>query len=238
MSIYLLDDDIFDFPPADHAEEDGLLAVGGDLTADRLINAYSSGIFPWYSDGDPIMWWSLDPRMVMKPTEMKVSKSLRRTIKSGVFSCSIDTNFDKVIEMCANVKREDQDGTWITEDMLAAYKNLHRLGFAHSFETYYGNELVGGLYGVSIGSIFCGESMFHIKTDASKVALNHLCNFLIENNFDLIDAQQDTSHFRSLGGYTIPRKDYLLLLNDYIDKPSLVGNWGDGTAKRKLVVIN
>lgn len=235
--IFLLDNDIFDFPSADLAEEDGLIAVGGDLIPDRLINAYSSGIFPWYSDGEPIMWWSLDPRMVMKPTEIKVSKSLRRTIKSGGFSCSIDSNFDKVIEMCSSVCRKGENGTWITDEMIAAYKDLHRIGFAHSFETYFNNELVGGLYGVSIGSIFCGESMFHIKTDASKIAFNHLCEFLTKNGFDMIDAQQDTAHFRSLGGYTIPRKEYLQLLSGYVKKPTLVGNWGDGSASKKLVII-
>lgn len=181
--IFLLDDDIFDFPSADLAEEDGLIAVGGDLIPDRLINAYSSGIFPWYSDGEPIMWWSLDPRMVMKPTEIKVSKSLRRTIKSGGFSCSIDSNFDKVIEMCSSVCRKGENGTWITDEMIAAYKDLHR------------------------------------------------------NGFDMIDAQQDTAHFRSLGGYTIPRKEYLQLLSGYVKKPTLVGNWGDGSASKKLVII-
>ena len=121
--------------------------------------------------------------------------------------------------------------------MIAAYKELHRIGFAHSFETYFDNELVGGLYGVSIGSIFCGESMFHIKTDASKIAFNHLCEFLTKNGFDMIDAQQDTAHLRSLGGYTIPRKEYLQLLSGYVKKPTLVGNWGDGSASKKLVII-
>ena len=238
MSIYLLADDIFDFPSANLANKDGLLAIGGDLSPERLIIAYSSGIFPWYSEGEPILWWSLDPRMVMKPTDLKVTKSLRKTIDSNRYSCSIDTNFDKVIEMCANVERKDQDGTWICKDMIAAYKELHRIGFAHSVETYCDNELIGGLYGVSIGSVFCGESMFHTKTDASKVALNYLCEFLIKNNFDIIDVQQDTPHFRRMGAYTMPRKDFLKLLKGYVKHPSLVGNWGDGSATWKQVVIS
>ena len=152
------------------------------------------------------------------------------------YADAIDVDFG--IEMCANVERKDQDGTWISEDMIAAYKELHRLGFAHSVETYCDNELIGGLYGVSIGSIFCGESMFHTKTDASKVALYNLCEFLIHNNFDIIDVQQDTPHFRRMGAYTIPRKDFLKLLKTYVKHPSLVGNWGDGSASWKEVVIS
>ena len=238
MSIYLLADDVYDFPSANLANQDGLLAIGGDLSPERLIIAYSSGIFPWFNEGEPILWWSLDPRMVMKPTEMKVTSSLKKVIDSNRYSCSFDTNFDKVIEMCASVERKDQEGTWISEEMIAAYKELHRIGFAHSVETYYDNELVGGLYGVSIGSIFCGESMFHTKTDASKVALYHLCDFLTRNNFDLIDVQQDTPHFRRMGAYTIPRKDFLRLLKGYVKRPSLVGDWGDGNATWKEVVIS
>lgn len=237
MPIYMLADDVYDFPPVSQANEDGIVAIGGDLSPERLIIAYSSGIFPWYSEGEPILWWSLNPRMVMEPSELKITKSLRKVIESNKFSCSIDADFDRVIRMCAIVERDNQEGTWINEDMIAAYKELHKLGFAHSVETYLENELVGGLYGISIGRVFCGESMFHTKTDASKIALYNLCDFLIKNNFDFIDVQQDTPHMRRMGAYPIPRKDFIKRLKQSIIHPSLVGNWGDGSAKLKDVII-
>lgn len=237
MPIYILADNVYDFPPVNQANEDGIVAIGGDLSPERLIIAYSSGIFPWYSEGEPILWWSLDPRMIMEPSELKITKSLKKVIESNKFSCSIDADFSKVIRMCASVERDHQENTWINEDMIAAYKALHELGFAHSVETYLENELVGGLYGVSIGKVFCGESMFHTKTDASKVALYNLCDFLIKNDFDFIDVQQDTPHMRRMGAYPIPRKDFIKRLKQSITYPSLVGNWGDGSAKLKDVII-
>ena len=214
MSIYLLADDVYDFPSANLATPDGLLAIGGDLSTERLIIAYSSGIFPWYNEDEPILWWSLDPRMVMKPTELKITKSLRKTIDSNKFSCSIDTNFDKVIEMCANVERKDQDGTWICSDMIAAYKELHRLGFAHSVETYYDNELVGGLYGVCVGKCFIGESMFSLVPSASKLALIVLAKYMQQHGGRFIDCQLETPHLKSMGGRFISYDQYMEILKD------------------------
>lgn len=244
MPIYMLKDEVFDFPPVNQSTKDGLLAIGGDLSPERLLAAYSSGIFPWYAEGEPILWWSLDPRMVMKPTDLKMTKSLWKTIESNRFSCSFDTNFEGVIRACASVPRSDQQAeeaeedddadepsTWISEDMIHAYCELHELGFAHSVETYLENELVGGLYGVSIGKVFCGESMFHTKTDASKVALYQLCQFLIRNNIELIDSQQETRHMKRMGAAPIPRKEFMKILKNLVNEPSLIGNWGDGSAK-------
>ena len=225
--IRLNDDDYF-FPPADHANSDGLVAFGGDLSPHRLIMAYANGIFPWYSEDEPILWWSLDPRLVIRPGEMKVSKSLRHTIKSGKFECRIDTNFREVMLHCAQTPRPDQDGTWILDEMVEAYCHLHELGFTHSFETYLDGELVGGLYGVSIGKVFFGESMFHTVTDASKVAFWNLHQFLQQHGFQLIDCQQETSHLMSLGAYAIPRSDFIKELKVLTMEPTLVGNWGTG----------
>ena len=238
----MLKDEVYDFPPVGQSTKDGLLAIGGDLSPERLLVAYSSGIFPWYSEGEPILWWSLDPRMVMKPTDLKVTKSLWKTIESHKFSCSFDTDFEGVIRACATVPRADQQiveeeedadepSTWISEDMIHAYCELHKLGFAHSVETYMDNELVGGLYGVAVGKVFCGESMFHTKSDASKVALYNLCQFLIRNGFELIDAQQETGHMKRMGAAPIPRKEFMKLLKGLVKQQSLVGNWGDGTAE-------
>ena len=224
MLFKLLDND-YTFPSAELAEKDGLLAIGGDLSPLRLLNAYANGIFPWFNEGEPILWWSLDPRLVIRPGEMKVSKSLRHTLKSGKFEVRIDTNFRSVMEHCAGTTREGQDGTWITNDMLEAYCKLHELGFAHSFETYLNDQLVGGLYGVAIGKAFFGESMFHTVTDASKVAFYHLHQFLKKHEFKLIDCQQETAHLKSLGAYPIPRKDYLAELEGLVTEPSLFGDW-------------
>lgn len=223
--VFQLDDNNYAFPSAELAEKDGLLAVGGDLAPLRLLNAYANGIFPWFNEGEPILWWSLDPRLVIRPGEMKVSKSLRHTLNSGKFEVRADTNFRSVMEHCAGTPREGQDGTWITQEMLEAYCRLHELGFAHSFETYLDGQLVGGLYGVSIGKAFFGESMFHTVNDASKVAFYHLHQFLTKNNFKLIDCQQETSHLKSLGAYPIPRKDYLAELEELVTEPSLASNW-------------
>ena len=226
--LYQLNDDDCFFPPASHANSEGLLAFGGDLSPQRLIVAYANGIFPWYSEDEPLLWWSLDPRLVIRPGEMRVSKSLRRTLKSGKFEVRIDTNFREVMLHCAETPRKDQDGTWIQDEMVDAYCDLHGLGIAHSFEAYQDNELVGGLYGVSIGKVFFGESMFHTVTDASKVAFYHLHQFLLKNDFKLIDCQQETSHLMSLGAYSISRKDFLDELKTLTVEPTLVGNWGTG----------
>ena len=236
--IFQLNDDDYNFPSASLANKDGLLAFGGDLQPDRLIVAYANGIFPWYNEGEPLLWWSLDPRLVMRPGEMRVSKSLRHTLHSGRFECRIDTNFEEVMRHCAQVPRAGQDGTWITDEMLEAYVQLHRMGLAHSVETYHEGELVGGLYGVALGTLFCGESMFHSMTDASKVAFHHLHTFLLEHGFKLIDCQQETKHLLSLGAYTIERQDYLTEIHDLVMEPTLKGNWGDGTAEKTTLIIN
>ena len=236
MIFQLNDDDCF-FPPADRANADGLLAFGGDLSPQRLIVAYANGIFPWYNEDEPILWWSLDPRLVIRPGEMKVSKSLRHTLKSGKFEVRIDTSFREVMLHCADTPREGQDGTWIQDEMVDAYTHLHELGYAHSFETYLNEELVGGLYGLAIGKAFFGESMFHTVTDASKVAFYHLHQFLKNNGFKLIDCQQETSHLKSLGAYPIPRSEFLEELKTLTREASLVGSWGNETCEARYLRI-
>ncbi len=199
------------FPPVFDASEDGLLAVGGDLSPERLLLAYQSGIFPWYSEGQPILWWSPDPRMVLFPKQLKVSKSFRKTIKSEKFRITFNTNFAKVIENCASIKRDGQPGTWITSDMEKAYINLHKKGHAVSVEVWQEDELVGGLYGIDLPEqrVFCGESMFAKVSDASKVGFYHLVEFLKEKNYTLIDCQVYTEHLERLGAEEISRKDFL-----------------------------
>ena len=225
--IYQLDPHYPGFPDPEEAEPDGIIAIGGDLSPMRLINAYCCGIFPWFNENDPILWWSLDPRMVLFPEEFRYSKSLRRIIKSGKFQVRIDTQFEAVMRHCAHVDRsaQGQTGTWITEEMVEAYVCLHHLGIAHSFETYYQGTLVGGLYGVSLGPFFFGESMFHTMTDASKVAFVRLVQFCTEHHFRLIDAQQETPHLASLGARPIPRSEYLVELNAIRSDNTLQGNW-------------
>lgn len=226
MSVFLLENDIY-FPPASMAQDDGLLAIGGDLSPERLIDAYKNGIFPWYSEDYPIMWWSPNPRMVMFPKEFKRTKSLKRLVNKKIFEIKFDTNFKNVILQCANVDRGNQDGTWITQDMIASYIKLHELGIAHSVEAYHEGQLVGGLYGIAIGKVFFGESMFHKKNDASKVAFWYLVEKLLEWDFDIIDAQQQTDHFKSLGGKAIDRKNFLTLLKLSVEKPQKFKNWSN-----------
>lgn len=211
MPIFELTDELI-FPHPDLAEPEGILAIGGDLSPERLILAYSNGIFPWYNDGEPIQWWSLDPRLILFPDKFKCSKSLFRTIKSNKFEVKVDKNFRKVMENCAGVNRKDEPGTWITAEMIAAYTKMHELGYAHSVETYYQDELVGGLYGLALGKVFIGESMFQTERDASKVALFYLVESVKKMNFHFIDAQQSTPHLLSMGAEEIPRKEYLQLL--------------------------
>lgn len=224
MPIFQLRDDPI-FPNPELAEEEGIIAIGGDLRPERLIAAYSSGIFPWFSEGDPILWFSPNPRMVLYPESFKRSESLARLARSGKFELRIDHDFPSVIASCAKVPRPGQDGTWITDDMQEAYIRLHELGLAHSFETYLDGKLVGGLYGVSLGTAFFGESMFHRERDASKFAFNALVGFAIKNHFDFIDAQQPTKHLRSLGAEEIPRTRFLKELSLSQKNPSLQGTW-------------
>lgn len=221
--VYQLYDDDYWFPdPCDAEGQEsyypGLLAIGGDLSEERLIEAYGRGIFPWYSEGEPIMWWSLDPRMVMLPEEFRCSKSLRRVVESGRYEVRVDTSFEKVIRACAEVSREGQDGTWITEEMIEAYCELHRIGVAHSFETFHNDELVGGLYGVSLGRFFSGESMFHKERDASKVAFVKLVEYSLMHGFRFIDAQQSTRHLESLGAKEMDREVFLGMLREVMSE--------------------
>ncbi len=193
------------FPDTALADEDGLLAFGGDLRVERLITAYSKGIFPWYSDDTPILWYSPHERFVLFPHEIRITKSMNQVMQSGKFEMRKNTAFEQVIKNCAATYREGQDGTWITNEMQDAYISLHKLGIAHSYETWYNNELVGGLYGVETGKIFCGESMFSHASNASKAALIWLTqNF----NYQLIDCQVPTEHLESMGAKLIPREDY------------------------------
>jgi leucyl/phenylalanyl-tRNA--protein transferase len=204
------------FPPLDQALEEpaGLLAAGGDLSPARLVAAYARGIFPWYSPGQPVLWWSPDPRAVLFPEEFHCSRSLARTIRSGEFSVSDDRDFAAVIDGCA-APRAASPGTWITSDMRAAYLELHRLGHAHSVEVWRGGELAGGLYGVRLGELFFGESMFSRERDASKVALAHLVSMCLRNNVAVIDCQLPSRHLASLGVRCIPRSQFESLLREH-----------------------
>ncbi len=205
-------DDRLVFPPVEMANQEGLLAVGGDLSPERLILAYRNGIFPWFSEDSLILWWSPDPRMVLFPSKVKVSKSMRNTLNRGIFTVTRDTAFEEVIDACSKAPRPGQHGTWITDKMKKAYIQLHHKGIAHSYEVWKDNKLVGGLYGIDLGHVFCGESMFSKARDASKVALIHLARELEEKNYTLIDCQQHTTHLESLGAELISRAKYLDIL--------------------------
>jgi len=213
MPIFLLTDELI-FPPVELAMPDGLLAVGGDLGVERLLLAYRSGIFPWYSDGQPILWWSPDPRFVLYPEKLKISNSLRRVIKSGRFTVSLNKDFRAVVEGCRNVERADDAGTWITTEMIEAYCRLHDAGHALSVEVWCEGELAGGLYGVSVGRCFCGESMFTRVSNAGKVGFVWLVGHLVEQGCDLIDCQIHTPHLESFGAEAIPRADFLAQLEE------------------------
>lgn len=201
----------FLFPDPELAEPDGLLAIGGDLSSERLMLAYQNGIFPWYSDETPILWYSPHERFVLYPDELQVSRSMKRVLNSNRFRVTSNQYFDGVIEACSAIERKDQDGTWITNDMKEAYKQLHRQGFAHSVEVWLDEELVGGIYGVQVDKIFCGESMFSKVSNASKVALITLCKSGVYN---LIDCQVHTNHLESMGARMISRKEYMRMLQN------------------------
>ena len=224
MPIFRLVDEPI-FPPPDYADPSGLLAVGGDLTKERLLEAYRLGIFPWYSDDQPILWWSPDPRLVLDLKDFGISRSLRKTLKKGVFQVTFDHAFEQVIQACAVVPRAAQNGTWITEEMQEAYINLHGLGYAHSVESWFGGKLAGGLYGVSLGKAFFGESMFHLKTDASKVALATLVEKLKSWDFHFIDSQMTTEHMVRLGAKELPRRIFLKRLQSALRHPTRRGRW-------------
>ena len=212
MPVYQLSDEIM-FPNPDLAEEDGLLAVGGDLSFERLILAYCNGIFPWYSEGEPILWWCPKPRFIIKPSEINISKSMKRVFNKGEFKVTFDEDFNEVIKNCKEL-RENKEGTWITNEIMEAYINLHKKGFATRVEVYKDQELVGGLYGVKIGKCFFGESMFSKKSNASKVALISICKKLEEEGYIFLDCQMHTNHLESMGGKFVSWKEFKVMLKE------------------------
>lgn len=214
--IYRLDEKQISFPHPSLSDEDGLLAVGGDLSIDRLLLAYEYGILPWYDEDTPILWYAPFERFVLYPEKIKISKSLQKTVRSGKFRITVDTAFAEVIQACATVDRKDQQGTWIVDDMQQAYINLHKAGYAHSIEVWQDNKLVGGLYGVQVGRVFCGESMFSRVSDASKVALVHLAQ---DFGLSMIDCQVPSQHLQRMGAELISQEKYLLDLAHQDIKP-------------------
>jgi leucyl/phenylalanyl-tRNA--protein transferase len=226
--MFLLSPDASDlrFPPVGLASPEGLLAVGGDLRAERLLEAYRHGVFPWYSAGQPILWWSPDPRAVLFPAELRVSRSLRKTLRARKFEVTLDTRFRDVMQACAAPRRKGiEGGTWITPEMLEAYCRLHQLGYAHSVEAWHEGVLVGGLYGVALGTVFFGESMFTRVTDASKVAFVQLVRQLQHWGFTLIDCQLPSAHLDRLGAREIRRPEFLDRLDQALRRPDRRGHW-------------
>jgi len=224
MPVYLLSEAL-EFPPPRLASPEGLLAVGGDLNIERLLAAYAQGIFPWFSEDEPILWWSPDPRLVLFPHEFKLSKSLKKIINRSLFDITIDQAFPRVISECAQTRVTQNEPTWIVGDMIDAYCRLHEAGFAHSVEAWQEGELVGGLYGVSLGKCFFGESMFATVSNASKVAFARLVDFLTSHAFQMIDCQVTTQHLISMGAREIPRDRFLTLLQAAVKEPSMKGKW-------------
>ena len=207
----ILTDELW-FPPVEQALPDGLLAFGGDLSVARLSLAYQQGIFPWFSEGEPIVWYSPDPRMVLFLEELKISKSMRQLLKKHPYTISFNKDFEQVIAACQRIPRKEQQGTWITKAMKAAYIEMHKVGLAKSVEVWKGETLVGGLYGIDLGQMFCGESMFSLESNTSKIALIKLTDQLIQANYKLIDCQIYNPHLASLGAREIPRKEFLKYL--------------------------
>ncbi len=239
MPIFALEEDNIAFPPPEMADPDGVLAVGGDLSPRRLILAYSMGIFPWYSDDEPIVWWSPDPRSVMFPKDLKISKSMKQVLKKGTFTITFDQDFKSVIAACGKTYRPNQfGGTWITSEMLQAYCQLHELGLAHSVEVWNDQqELVGGLYGIALGKCFFGESMFTRVSNASKTGYIALVQQLIEWDYQLIDCQVHNNHLESLGSQEIPRKTFLSLLEKHLQHETLQSKW-TFTRNSRAVYLN
>jgi leucyl/phenylalanyl-tRNA--protein transferase len=227
MPVFQLTDKLT-FPPAELAEKNGLLAIGGDLSPERLLLAYRNGIFPWYSEGDPILWWSPSPRLVIFPNEFKIPKRLSRLMRQKSFTVTMDLAFRQIITACARTDNRQEKGTWITYDMLEAYCTLHDMGYAHSVECWLDSELAGGLYGISLGGIFFGESMFSKQPNSSKIALVHLMQKLQEWNFDLIDCQMRTEHLMQFGAREIPGNHFQKLLGNNIARPDQKGKWQPG----------
>ncbi|MEL6672409.1 MAG: leucyl/phenylalanyl-tRNA--protein transferase [Bacteroidota bacterium] len=225
MPLFGLSDEHNIFPDPHLAEPSGLLAIGGDLSTARLKAAYQQGIFPWFSEGEPILWWSPDPRCVLYPDQLKVSKSMRQVLRKGHLRITMDQAFSEVIARCKSIPREGQQGTWITKDMQAAYIALHEEGWAHSVEVWQDEQLVAGLYGISMGACFFGESMFTEVSNGSKAGFITLVGWLKEKGFQLIDCQVHTPHLESLGAILIPRQRFLGELNRGLAVDSLSGNW-------------
>ena len=213
------------FPESQFASTEGIIAIGGDLSTERLLKAYSLGIFPWFNEGSEILWWTPDPRFVLFVADLKISKSMRQVLRSSEFTVTYDTCFDKVIGNCKITKRQGQEGTWITNDMENSYIKLHELGYAHSVEVWKNKELVGGLYGVSIGQMFFGESMFSKVSNASKFGFINLVQNLKEKGFQIIDCQDYTAHLASLGADEIPRADFEKIVLNETKKEGQVGSW-------------
>ncbi|AZR35026.1 leucyl/phenylalanyl-tRNA--protein transferase [Xanthomonas vasicola] len=232
---FLLDPDpAAPFPPAAQAlrDPDGLLAIGGDLSPQRLLNAYTHGIFPWFSNGQPILWWSPDPRMVFRTDALRLSSRFKRQLRSSSWTIRADTAFEQVINACASVPRPGQDGTWITAPMQQAYIALHRLGHAHSFEVFDGTHLIGGIYGVAIGQMFFGESMFSVQSGGSKVALAALAAYLQAEGWPLLDAQVENPHLLSLGAQRLPRAPFLQQVELQVAQPAAPGAWSERYGER------
>jgi leucyl/phenylalanyl-tRNA--protein transferase len=218
---------LYEFPDPECADSQGIIAAGGKLNTDLLLSAYSSGIFPWYSDGQPVLWWSPDPRFVLFPSSLHVSKTFRKILRKNTFRITVDTAFYEVIENCRKVKRNGQSGTWITREMLKAYTALHEAGFAHSVEVYSGGKLAGGLYGVSLGSVFFGESMFSLEENASRAGFIKLALFLKQKNFSMYDCQVYTEYLAGMGAEEISRKSFLELLKKGLKADTYTGKWTD-----------
>ena len=201
------------FPPVEQASAEGILAYGGDLSVERILLAYQNGIFPWFNPDEPILWWAPNPRMVLFPEKYVPSKSLQKTIIKNTLSVTLNQNFEQVIRSCSTTPRSGQQGTWLTEEMISIYIQLHKLGHAKSVEVWQNNEIVGGLYGIDLGHVFCGESMFSKVSDASKVGFSWLVNYLKNNNYKLLDCQVHNNHLESLGCMEIVREDFMEILN-------------------------
>jgi leucyl/phenylalanyl-tRNA---protein transferase len=228
--LYWVEDNLLatDFPPVDKAlrDPDGLLAIGGNLSEGRLLDAYKKGIFPWFNEGQPVMWWSPDPRCILLPEEIKISRSLGKTIRQNKYTITYDTCFIEVVNECASARKGIED-TWITEDIKQSYTHLHKLGYAHSVECWHDEKLVGGLYGIAMGKIFFGESMFSREPNASKVALVHLSQQLTDKQFKLIDCQVHSQHLQSLGAKPIHRELFIQLLHNYCNDDKTTFNTRD-----------
>jgi len=224
MLLFRLSENI-NFPPAHFARPDGLLCMGGDLSPKRLILAYENGIFPWFSENEPLLWWSPDPRLVLFPENIHISKSLKKAIKKSPFDIKIDNAFEDTIRSCALVRKRQNEDTWIIPQMVTAYVKLHHLGYAHSIEAWRDNNLVGGLYGICIGGSFFGESMFSFESNASKIALAALANLLIKSKFDLIDCQVTTQHLLNMGAVEISRKNFLDIIKKSVKRDDIKDIW-------------